>query len=146
MEKKVFRKGVSMGREQERIRRRLEKNPAVECNKVRQKYCPNLFQDFADTKDPRHQSYTEYSNKELLGTVFYKGIAGIESMQSMTYEFNKERVTENLFRFMGEKEKPYLPHAVTVNEYLERPDPEELQKLQQKQVYALDNTDPPENL
>lgn len=126
-----------MGREQERIRRRLEKNPAAECNKVRQKYCPNLFQDFADTKDPRHQSYTEYTNKELLGTVFYKGIAGIESMQSMTYEFNKERVTGNLFRFMGEKEKPYLPHAVTVNEYLERLEPEELQKIQQKQVYGL---------
>ncbi len=126
-----------MGREQERIRRRLEKNPAAECNKVRQKYCPNLFQDFADTKDPRHQSYTEYSNKELLGTVFYKGIAGIESMQSMTYEFNKERVTKNLFRFMGEKEKAYLPHAVTVNEYLERLEPEELQEIQQKQVYEL---------
>ncbi len=126
-----------MSREQERIRRRLEKNPAVECNKARQKYCPNLFQNFADTKDPRHQSYTEYSNKELLGTVFYKGIAGIESMQSMTYEFNKEQVTKNLLHFMGEKGKPYLPHGVTVNEYLERLDPEELQKLQQKQVYEL---------
>ncbi len=126
-----------MGREQERIRRKLEKNPAVECNKVRQKYCPNLFRDFADTKDPRHQSYTEYTNKELLGTVYYKGIAGIESMQSMTYEFNKARVTENLFHFMGEKEKPYLPHAVTVNEYLERLNPEELQRIQQKQVYEL---------
>lgn len=126
-----------MGREQERIRRKLEKNPAVECNMVRQKYCPNLFSDFAGTKDPRHQSYTTYSTKELLGTVFYKGIAGIESMQSMTYEFNKERVTENLFHFMGEKEKPYLPHAVTVNEYFERLEPEELQKIQQKQVYEL---------
>ncbi len=58
-------------------------------------------------------------------------------MQSMTYEFNRERVTENLFRFMGEKEKLYLPHAVTVNKYLERLDPEELQKIQQKQVYEL---------
>ncbi len=126
-----------MSREQERILRKLENNPVKECNKVRQRYCPNLFHDFAGTKDPRHQSYTEYSNKELLGTVFYKGIAGIESMQSMTYEFNKEQVTQNLFRFMGEKEKPYLPHAVTVNEYLERLDPEELQKVQQKQVYEL---------
>lgn len=57
-------------------------------NKVRTKYCPELFQDFADTKDPRHLSYTEYSKRELVGTMFYKGIAGIESMQSMTYEFN----------------------------------------------------------
>lgn len=39
-----------MSREQERIRRKLEKNPVIECNKVRQKYCPNLFWDFAETK------------------------------------------------------------------------------------------------
>lgn len=126
-----------MSREQERIRRKLEENPVMECNIVRKKYCPYLFQDFADTKDPRHQSYTEYSNKVMLGTVFYKGIAGIESMQGMTYEFNRERVVKNLLRFMGEKEREYLPHAVTVNEYFERLDPDGLQKVQQKQVYGL---------
>ena len=126
-----------MGREQERIRRKLENNPIVECNKVRQRYCPGLFQDFADTEDPRNLSYTDYSNKGLLGTVFYKGIAGITSMQSMTYEFNEERVVKNIYRFMGEKEKEYLPHAVTVNEYLERLSPDELQKVQQKQVCGL---------
>ncbi|MDE6435730.1 MAG: transposase family protein [Lachnospiraceae bacterium] len=126
-----------MGREQERILRKLENNPIVECNKVRQRYCPNLFRDFAGTKDLRNLSYTDYSNKGMLGTVFYKGIAGITSMQSMTYEFNEERVVKNLYRFMGEKEKEYLPHAVTVNEYLERLNPDELQKVQQKQVYGL---------
>ena len=93
-----------MGREQERIRRKLENNPIAECNKVRQRYCPSLFQDFADTKDPRNLSYTDYSNKGMLGTVFYKGIAGITSMQSMTCEFNKERVVKNLYWFMGEEE------------------------------------------
>lgn len=126
-----------MSREQERIRRKMEKNPVVECNKVRQKYCPDLFHDFANTKDPRHLSYIDYSNGELLGTVYYKGIAGIESMQSMVYEFNQEDVVKNLYRFMGGKEKEYLPHAVTVNEYLQRLDPCELQRLQQKQVYGL---------
>lgn len=126
-----------MSREQERIRRKLEKNPVAECNKVRKKYCPCLFQDFAGTKDPRHQSYTKYSNKVMLGTVFYKGIAGIGSMQGMTYEFNRERVVKNLLRFMGEEEREYLPHAVTVNEYFERLDPDVLQKVQQKQVYGL---------
>ena len=129
-----------MSREQERIRRKLENNPVLECNKIKNRYCPDLFHDFADTKDPRNQSYTEYSNDELLGTIFYKGIAGIESMQSMTYEFNRERVVENLFRFMGRKEKEYLPHAVTVNEYFERLDPDELQKVQQKQVCGLNRS------
>ena len=126
-----------MGRKQERILRNLEGNPVVECNKVRKKYCPELFRDFADTKDPRHLGYVEYSNKELLGTMFYKGIAGIVSMQGMTYEFNQENVVKNLYRFMGGKEKEYLPHAVTINEYFERMKPEELQKVQQKQVYGL---------
>ena len=126
-----------MSREQERIQRKLENNPVVECNKIRNRYFPDLFRDFADTKDPRNQSYTEYSNDELLGTMFYKGIAGIESMQSMTYEFNRESVVKNLYRFMGRKEKGYLPHAVTVNEYFERLSPDELEKVQQKQVYGL---------
>ena len=126
-----------MSREQERIQRKLENNPVVECNKIRNRYFPDLFRDFAETKDPRNQSYTEYSNDELLGTMFYKGIAGIESMQSMTYEFNRESVVKNLYRFMGRKEKGYLPHAVTVNEYFERLSPDELEKVQQKQVYGL---------
>ena len=126
-----------MSREQERIRRKLENNPVLECNKIRNRYCPELFSDFADTKDPRNQSYTEYSNDELLGTVFYKGIAGIESMQSMTYEFNRESVVKNIYRFMGRKGREYLPHAVTVNEYFKRLCPDELQDVQQKQVYGL---------
>lgn len=126
-----------MSREQERIRRKLEINPIEECNKVRQKFCPELFQDFSGTKDPRHQSYIEYSNKELIGTVFYKGLAGIGSMQSMTYEFTPENVTRNIQSFLGEKERAYLPHAVTINEYFEKLDPEELQRVQQKQVYEL---------
>ena len=115
-----------MGRREDRVRRKLEKDPAMECNKVRQKYCPDLFRDFADTKDPRNPSYTDYSNRELLGTVFYKGIAGITSMQAMTDEFNKDQVVKNLYRFMGGKEKEFLPHGVTVNEYFERLDPEEV--------------------
>lgn len=126
-----------MSREQERIRRKLESNPIAECNNVRKRYCPELFQDLAATKDPRNQSYIEYSNDELLGTMFYKGIAGIVSMQSMTYEFNDEKVAGNLYRFLGRKGKEYLPHAVTVNEYLERLDPDELERVQQKQVYGL---------
>ena len=126
-----------MSREQDRIRQRLETNPIEECNKVRRKYCPNLFEDFAATKDPRHPSYTDYSNKEMLGTMFYKGIAGIESMQSMTYEFNREEVVRNLYDFFGVYRKDYLPHGVTLNEYFERLNPSELQRVQQKQVYEM---------
>ena len=126
-----------MSRELIRIKQKLESNPVVECNKVRQRYCPGLFHDFSQTKDPRHLSYIEYTNREMLGTAFYKGIAGIESMQSMTYEFSREEVTRNLYRFFEMHEKNYLPHGVTLNEYFERLDPQQLQEVQQKQVYEM---------
>ena len=32
-----------MSREQERIRKKLENNPIVECNKIQRKYCPELL-------------------------------------------------------------------------------------------------------
>ena len=39
-----------MNREQERIRKNLEKNPVAECNKIQKKYYPMLFEKFADIK------------------------------------------------------------------------------------------------
>lgn len=44
---------------------------------------------------------------------------------------------ENAPEYSGGKEKEFLPHGVTINEYFERLDPEELQKVPQKQVYGL---------
>ena len=92
-----------MGRAEERMKRKLERNPVEECSRIQKKYCLDLFQDLEDTKDPRHLSYVEYSNHEILGTVYYKGIAGIDSMQSMNYEFNQETTAKNLSRFMGKR-------------------------------------------
>ena len=73
----------------------------------------------------------------MLGTVYYKGIAGISSMQGMTRAFNDETVAGNLYRFMGDEAKEYLPHGVTVNEFLERLDPLELEEIQADIVYQM---------
>ena len=126
-----------MGREQQRIRKQMEKNPVVECNRIQKRYAGNLFEDFSKTTDPRHSSYTDYSNKMLLGTLYYKGIAGISSMQSMTSEFNQKRIANNISRFLSEEETDYLPHGVTINEYLAGVNPEEIQEVQQKQIYEM---------
>lgn len=55
-----------MGREQARLAKRLEKNPIEECNRTQQKYYPELFQRFGQTKDTRHQSYIGYTNRIIL--------------------------------------------------------------------------------
>ena len=111
-----------MNREQERAKRRPEKNPVVEYNKIQNKYYPELFKKFGEVNDPRNQSYIDYSVKTMLGTLYYKCIGGISSMQEMTRQFNDEKVVENLYSFMGDSRKEYLPHGVTENEFLERLD------------------------
>lgn len=126
-----------MSREQERIRKKLEDNPIAECNKIQNRFCPELFSMFGSVRDPRNQSYIDYSSRVMLGTMYYKSIAGISSMQEMTRTFNDERISRNLYRFMGEKEKDYMPHGVTENEFLERLNPRELEDIQQNIVYSM---------
>ena len=126
-----------MNREQARLAKRLEKNPIAACNRIQQKFYPELFQRFGQTKDTRHQSYIGYTNRIMLGTLYYKGIAGLSSMQEMTREFNEDGVVKNLYRFLGSREKEYLPHHVTMNEYLEKLDPTELENIQSDLVYRM---------
>ena len=126
-----------MSREQERIRKSLEKNPVVECNKIQKKYYPKLFEKFAGVKDPRNQSYIEYSTKTMLGTLYYKCIGGISSMREMTRKFNEEKVVENLYSFLEDDKKVFLPHGVTENEFLSKLDPEELEKIQKDIAYTM---------
>ena len=85
-----------MGREKERIAKRLEKNKIVECNRIQKKFYPRLFAKFSDTKDPRNASYIEYTNKEMLGTIYHKDLAGIENIQAMMRKFNDNKVVRNL--------------------------------------------------
>lgn len=126
-----------MGRAEIRAARALEKNPIESCNEVQRRFCPELFNKFGKIDDPRHQSYITYTSKTMLGQIYYKGIAGITSMQDMTDKFNKPQVVENIATYMGEELDKYLPHHVTENEYLERLNPGELQDTIQDIVYDL---------
>ncbi len=57
-----------------------------------------------------------------------KNVCTISSMQDMTDKFNTEECVHNLCLILGKEEKEYLPHYVTINECLEKLDPEELVK------------------
>ena len=126
-----------MNREQERAKRRPEKNPVVEYNKIQNKYYPELFAKFAEVNDPRNQSYIEYPVRVMLGTMYYKCISGISSMQEMTLKFNDDAVVENLYSFMSEEKKEYLPHGVIENEFFARLNTEELEKIQKDIAYSM---------
>lgn len=126
-----------MGRKKDREAAKKEKNAVAELCRVQRKYVPELFELFAGTADPRNPLYITYSNRIMLGQMYFKGIAGIVSMQGMTQAFNDKKVSENLSRLMGCEKRKYLPHHVTENEYLERLDPKELEEVIGQMVYGL---------
>jgi len=126
-----------MGRAEIRAARKLEENPIEACNEVQRRFCPKLFNKFEQMADPRHQSYITYTGRTMLGQMYYKGIAGIVSMQDMTDKFNKAGIVENMSALMGGELEDYLPHYVTENEYLKRLNPNELQEIIQEIVYDL---------
>ena len=58
-------------------------------------------------------------------------------MQEMTRKFNDETVVKNIYSFLGEIDKEFLPHGVTENEFLERLDSCELEKIQKDIAYSM---------
>lgn len=112
-----------MGRKEDR-KAAKKKIAAAEFCKVQNKYVPELFEA---TAAPHNPYYTTYSNRMMLGQMYFKGVAGITSMQGMTQAFNNKAVSKNLSILMGCPKRKYLPHHVTEYEYLERLNPEELE-------------------
>lgn len=126
-----------MGRKEERKAAKKESNAVAELCKVQRKYLPELFKWFENTADPRNPFYIKYSNRMMLGQIYFKGIAGIASMQGMTQAFNNKTVSQNLSLLMGCPKSKYLPHHVTENEYLERLKPQEIEEVNHQMVYHL---------
>lgn len=79
-----------------------------------------------DIADPRHQSYITYPNHVLLMTRILSAIFYISSMRKTSEEFNSPIVIENIGCVCGE-ELGELPYWETINNYLKRVNPEELQ-------------------
>jgi len=61
---------VKIGRQEERIKKKLEKNPVQECNKIQKQFYLQLFQKFTETKKPIHQSYITYGDNNRIVRIF----------------------------------------------------------------------------
>ena len=75
-----------MGRLENRMKRKMEQNPIVECNKIQNKYLPNLFKWFDKVADPRHQGYITY--RGVKKTLVYELKNDIMIIKISSLQFN----------------------------------------------------------
>ena len=98
-------------------------------------YFPDFIDWLAGLNDPR--KFWTYEMEVMLMTVIMKNVCCISSMQKMTDEFIKDECVKNLCAALGVPEHEFLPHYVTVNEFLSKMDTDELEKLRGRMIHAL---------
>ena len=104
--------------------------------KMQYHFFPNFIDDLGKVKDPRKENYTEYSSEELIYPVILKNSCTIESMRQMTEWFEDGNCVSNLGKLMN-KEIENIPHYDTINNFLERLDIKELNKIRLKMIRRL---------
>ncbi len=112
-------------------RRHLEQfHLAVELTKVIKHFFPGLASLLRQTKDPRNQGYITYPNTILLMTRILSSIFYISSMRKTSQKFNSDTVVQNIWELCGE-DMPVdeIPYWETINKYLARLEPQELQDV-----------------
>lgn len=115
-------------------KKKCSKDFAAFCRITRQ-YFPEFTKWLQEIKDPR--KFWTYETEVMLMTVILKNICNISSMQKMTDEFLDEECVGNLCRILGVERHEFLPHYVTINEFLSRLETGELERLRKNMIRAL---------
>lgn len=110
---------------------------ACELVKLIRHFFPNLLPMLRQVHDPRHPSYITYDGCVLLMTRILSSIFYISSMRKTSEEFNSETVIQNIGMLCETEELSELPYWETINKYLKKVDPEELQHIVCQLVYRL---------
>ena len=122
-----------------RIRKRIlrEKDKGIiDFAKMQFHFFPNLIDDLGKVIDQRKENYTKYTSEELLYPVILKNSCTLESMRQMTEWFDDANCASNLGKLMGRKIEN-IPHYDTINNFLERLDINELNKIRVEMVKKL---------
>ena len=121
----------------EKREKEKEVNYLFELLKTQNHFFKNLYKLLKDVDDPRHQSYITYDTEVLLMMVILKNACNLKSMREMTNEFNKEECIKNLGKLLGNEDLEELPHYDTINDFLSRVNPAELERIRIDMIKKL---------
>ena len=87
--------------------------------------------------DPRNPAYIKYTQSDYIFMGILKNACGVESMCQMDESFNEETCIEPLRILSGDKNLDEMPHADSLNFYLEKLSPTCLGKLRKRMIKSL---------
>ncbi|MEK6453130.1 transposase family protein [Caldifermentibacillus hisashii] len=121
----------------EKREKEKEVNYLFELLKTQNHFFKNLNKLLKEVDDPRHQSYITYDTEVLLMMVILKNACNLKSMREMTNEFNKEECIKNVGKWLGNEDLEELPHYDTINDFLSRLNPAELERIRIDMIKKL---------
>ncbi len=102
---------------------------ACELAKLIRHFFPELLSLLKKVENKRHQSYITYSGHVLLMKRSLSSLFYISSMRKTSEEFNSDVVIEKIAFLCKEPELVELPYWETINDYLKKVEPKELQEV-----------------
>lgn len=90
-----------------------------------------------EMEDPRHSSYTIYTQSDLVFMGLMKNICSVGSMRQMEDRFNEETCMDTLRLLSGHAGLEEMPHYDTLNTYLSKLSPDCLSELRKRMIVSL---------
>lgn len=117
--------------------KKLDDKGIVDFAKVQRHFFKDLNIWISQMTDPRNESYTTYTQQDLVWLGILKNACGIESMRQMNECFNEETCIDTLSFITEDKSLEEMPDFTTLNNYLEKLSPDCLSDLRKKMARGL---------
>ena len=124
-------------RKREKRKQKKQDRGIVDFMMIMNHFFRSLREWLLEMDDPRHSSYTTYTQADLGYMAILKNICGQHTMREMEENFNEEACIETLRILSGNEKLEEMPHYDTLNYYLEKLSPECLCILRKKMVTSL---------
>lgn len=105
--------------------------------RIKKHFFKDINARFNKVKDERHQSYVNYPSDIILFAMTMKNVTSLESMNRMTVEFNTEECINNIAKALGYENLEELPHHDTINNFLKKLNPGEIEKIRKYMIKEL---------
>ena len=135
--KKKMKKRCDWNRKSYKREKKKKDRGIIDFAMIQNHFFKNLPDWINEMEDPRHESYTTYTQADLIYMGILKNACSVESMRQMEEKFNEQTCIDTLRLLSGDRRLEEMPHYDTLNYYLERLSPQCLSEIRRKLVASL---------